>query len=270
MASNHPAQSSSQSSNQSSRQSAGEIATSKSRQPATSRISPWLTPTVYWLGNNIVFPAYFGDIRVTGQHHLPRHGPVILAPLHKSRWDALMVPYAAGRAVTGRDLRFMVSANEVKGLQGWFIRRLGGFPIDPNRPGISSLRHGVELLGQGEMMVIFPEGGIFRDREVHPLKPGLARLALQAQSIQTDQDVRIVPISLAYDPLTPHWGCDVEVNIGKPLNVRHYQTAPVKQAAQQLTTDLNRSLSYLLTGERQIEVADGSQRELLLTSSGHR
>ena len=270
MAPNHLAQSSSQPSNQSS----SAIATSKSQtskphQPATSQISPWLTPAAYWLGNNIVFPAYFGNIRVTGQHYLPRQGPVILAPLHKSRWDALMVPYAAGRAVTGRDLRFMVSASEVRGLQGWFIHRLGGFPIDQSRPGISSLRHGVELLGQGEVMVIFPEGGIFRDREVHSLKPGLARLALQAQSIQTDQDVQIVPISIAYDPVIPHWGCDVEVNIGKPLNVRHYQTAPAKQAAQQLTVDLRRSLDCLLTGKQPIEAVDESRRELLLTTSGH-
>lgn len=261
MASNHPAQSSSQS-------SSSAIAPA-SRPSTTSRISPWLTPAAYWLGRKVVFPAYFGNIQVTGQHHLPRQGPVILAPLHKSRWDALMVPFAAGRAVTGRDLRFMVSADEVKGLQGWFIDRLGGFPIDPTRPGISSLRHGVDLLAQGEMMVIFPEGGIFRDREVHPLKPGLARLALQAQSIQTEHDVQIVPIALAYDPVIPRWGCDVTVNIGKPLNVRHYQTAPAKQAAKQLTGDLNRSLHYLLTGERHIEVADHLPRELMLTSSGH-
>jgi len=42
----------------------------------------------------------------------------------------VVVPYATGRGVTDRDLRFMVSADEVTGLQGWCIRRLGGFPVD--------------------------------------------------------------------------------------------------------------------------------------------
>jgi len=72
-----------------------------------------------------------------------------------------------GRGVTGRDLRFMVSADEVRGIQGWFD--LGGFP--DKHPAITTLRH-ESLLQQGEMLVIFPEGNIFRDGSLHPLKLG--------------------------------------------------------------------------------------------------
>jgi 1-acyl-sn-glycerol-3-phosphate acyltransferase len=76
-------------------------------------------------GNYLVLPAFFSKITVTGQENIPLTGGVILAPTHRSRWDALILPYAVGRLVSGRDLRFMVSANEMKGVQGWFIRRLG-------------------------------------------------------------------------------------------------------------------------------------------------
>lgn len=213
--------------------------------PTTSHFSPWLTPLVYWLGRRIVFPLHFGHITVTGQDNLPQDGPVILAPLHRARWDALLVPYATGRHVTGRDLRFMVSANEVKGLQGWFIRRLGGFAINQNRPGISSLRHGVELLQEGEMMVIFPEGNIFRDDQIHDLKPGLARLALQAETSQQHLGVKIVPIAIRYSQPYPTWGTDVEVQIGVPLSVDQYRAGNPKQAAQRLTQDLKASLTGL-------------------------
>jgi 1-acyl-sn-glycerol-3-phosphate acyltransferase len=55
----------------------------------TSRVSPWLTSLFYPLGHYIVLPFYFGKIEITGQEHLPKDGPVILAPTHRSRWDAL-------------------------------------------------------------------------------------------------------------------------------------------------------------------------------------
>ena len=212
---------------------------------APSRISPWLMPVVYPLGRFLVLPSYFGNIRVYGREHLPTDGPVILAPTHRARWDALMIPFAAGRHVTGRDPRFMVSADEVVGVQGWFIRRLGGFPVDTRRPSIASLRHGVELLRQGEMLVIFPEGGIYRDGEVHPHKPGLGRLAIQAHTSNPLGNLRVVPMSLHYDPSCPKWGCDVEIRIGQPLAVQDYCDRPTKEAAKDLIRDLGDRLQEL-------------------------
>lgn len=209
-----------------------------------SHLSPWLTPIAYGLGCWLVLPLYF-RIRITGQENLPREGAVILAPTHRSRWDALLVPYAAGRFVSGRDIRFMVTADEVKGIQGWFIRHLGGFPVNPRQPGIASLRFGLEVLQNREMMVIFPEGGIFRDKEIHPLKPGLARLALQAEASQPDLDVKIVPIHLDYSQKIPTWGCKVNIQIGQPLSVENYKQGSSKQEAQRLTQDLATALNQL-------------------------
>lgn len=210
-----------------------------------SRFSPWLTPIVYPLAHRVVLPFYFGDITVTGQEHLPIDGPVILAPTHRSRWDAILVPFATGRNVTGRDLRFMVSADEVRGFQGWFIRRLGGFPVNTQRPTIASLRHGVEVLENKEMLVIFPEGGIFRDEDVHPLKPGLARLAIQAELSQPNLGVKIVPMHLHYSDSFPQWGTDVKIQIDRPIEVANYCQGNAKQDAKRLTVDLELKLKAL-------------------------
>lgn len=216
-----------------------------------SRFSPWLTPLVYPLARRVVLPFYFGKIEVTGQENLPKTGPVILAPTHRSRWDAILVPYAAGRGVTGRDLRFMVTADEVKGIQGWFIRRLGGFPVNTKHPTIASLRHGLEVLQNGEMLVIFPEGGIFRDNQVHPLKPGLGRLAIQAEMSQPELGVQVVPIALDYGEAYPTRGCDVKIQIGKPLKMSDYVRGAAKQDARRFTADLEAALKALAgeTGE---------------------
>ncbi|MBL1175094.1 lysophospholipid acyltransferase family protein [Pantanalinema sp. GBBB05] len=213
--------------------------------PPLSRVSPWLISLAYPVGRHALLPFYFQQIEVSGQEHLPHSGAVILAPTHRSRWDAFMIPYVAGHDITGRHLRFMVSANEMTGLQGWFIRRMGGFPIDPKRPTIASLRHGVELLQAGETLVIFPEGDIYRDKQVQPLKPGLARLALQAEASRAHLGITIVPISICYsEPLVP-WRCRVAIRIGKPLKVADYNTAAPKQQAKKLTDDLQQALSTI-------------------------
>ncbi|WP_448562302.1 lysophospholipid acyltransferase family protein [Trichothermofontia sp.] len=214
-----------------------------------SSVSPWLFPMLYILGRHVVLPAYFGKIQVSGIENIPPKGPVILAPTHRSRWDGIVVPYAVGQATTGRTLRFMVTADEVRGVQGWFIRQTGGFPVDTRKPGVSSLRQGIEILQQQDILVIFPEGGIFRDGQVHPLKPGLARLALQAATYQrasgAEAGIHVVPMSLRYGHTIPHWRCGITIKIGSPLAVRDYSDGPRKRMAAELTADLAIALETL-------------------------
>ncbi len=215
------------------------------RTANTSHVSPWFSPLAYFLGRNLVLPFYFRQIRVTGQENIPETAPLILAPTHRSRWDALLVPYAAGRCVTGKDLRFMVTMNECQGLQGWFVRHMGGFPVNPQRPSVTTLRHGVDLLQQKESLVIFPEGGIFRDGKVHPLKAGIARLALTAESSHLGLGVKILPIGINYNQQYPQWGADVSINIGTPISAMDYLNGCVKQDAKKLTQDLGKALQKL-------------------------
>jgi 1-acyl-sn-glycerol-3-phosphate acyltransferase len=240
--------------------------------PVASRVSPWLASLAYPLGRYVLLPFYFNQITVTGQENLPTQGPVIIAPTHRSRWDAFTVSYAAGQDITGRDLRFMVSANEMTGIQGWFIRRFGGFPIDPQQPGISSLRHGVELLCERETLVIFPEGNIYRDAQLHPLKAGLGRLAMQAESLQPALNINIVPMSIQYSQAVPHWGCDVNIRIGSPLQTSNYDITKPKTSAKQLMADLATALIDLDKAQPSFtnsQIVDKSQLSAV-QSSEHR
>jgi 1-acyl-sn-glycerol-3-phosphate acyltransferase len=211
----------------------------------SSKVSPWLISLLHPLARYLVLPTYFGSIWVSGQERLPKTGPAILAPTHRSRWDPILMSHVAGRLVTGRDLHFMTTATEMKGIQGCFVRRLGGFPVDLNRPGIGSLRHGLELLNEGKMVTIFPEGGIFHQETVPRLKPGLARLALNAESAQPGLNIQIVPVSIHYSTLKATLGCDVRIDIGTPISVRSYLQDSVKQGAKQLTADLHDTLEDL-------------------------
>ena len=207
-----------------------------------SRLSPWLAPIMYAIGEKLVLPAYFSHIEITGQENIPETGAVILAPTHQARWDSLLVGLLGKQA--GRYLRFMVTADECLGIQGWFIRRLGGFPVHVRRPSVKSLRHAVQLLQEKEMMAIYPEGNIYKDG-IHPLKPGLARIALRAERSRPNLDVKIVPISLEYSEACPIWRGTARVSIGKPISVADYKAGEPKVRSRELTRDLQIALEGL-------------------------
>lgn len=211
----------------------------------TPQVSPWLGPLAYATGHHLLLPLFFKSITITGQKNIPITGPVILAPTHRARWDSLLLAYATGRYVTGRDLNFMVTVTECQGLQGWLVRQMGGFPIDPEHPAIATLRHTVELLKDQQMLVIYPEGDIFRDRQIHPLKPGISRLALSAEFSHPGLGVKILPVAINYNQPYPTWGTDVTINIGSAINVQDYIGRKVKQSAKHLTDDLSKSLQEL-------------------------
>lgn len=214
--------------------------------PVRSTSSAWLTNIIYPLGQYLVLPGFFREIEVVGKEYLPHTGAVILAPTHRTRWDALLIPYAVGPYVTGRSSRFMVSVDEMKGVQGWFASRLGGFAIDTTKPGIASIRHSVDLLHQGEMLTIFPEGNIFRDGSLHPLKKGLSRIAMQAEALKPGLDLKIIPINLNYEHPFPRFHDRVSIELGKPLQVKDYQQFSTKTGAEKLHLDLTQSLEGLM------------------------
>ena len=181
-------------------------------------ISPWLSPLAMVVSQDIALRLYFRRIAVLGREHLPSAGPVLLAPTHRARWDALLLPHAAGRRVTGRDCRFMVTVDEMRGLQGWLLHRLGCFPVNQTRPAMASLRYAVDLLAAGQQLVVFPEGRIVRSSDAPArLHLGLARLALLAAG--RGVSVPVLPVGIAYGHPLPRWGDRAALCFGAPLHL---------------------------------------------------
>ncbi len=181
---------------------------------------------------DIVLHNYFKNLIVLGESFLPLDGPLVLAPTHRSRWDALMIPMAAGRRITKRDCRFMVTVSEMKGLQGWFLTRLGCFPIDQLKPSLTSLRYSVDLLIDQQQLVVFPEGRINRSGKPIKIEPGLARLSQLA--FRRGVDVRVVPIGIAYSTVLPKPFGSAAICFKKPINISELG----KQAASEFNSKL--------------------------------
>ncbi|NDG74781.1 MAG: 1-acyl-sn-glycerol-3-phosphate acyltransferase [Synechococcaceae bacterium WB8_1B_136] len=217
--------------------SPGVLAPTPRERGLCNGINPWLAPLAMVLTQDVALRGFFGGgVRVKGAEHLPSRGPVLLAPTHRSRWDALMLPHAAGRRVSGRDCRFMVSSDEMVGLQGWFLHRLGCFPVNPRKPAAASLRLAVELLQAGQQLVVFPEGLIEQSDQPLRLMPGLARLAALAEG--QGVSVPVVPVGIAYGHPKPRFGDRAALCFAEPLRLQ----GQGREAAAALNAALLRSL----------------------------
>ncbi|MEB3318876.1 MAG: lysophospholipid acyltransferase family protein [Cyanobacteriota bacterium] len=211
-------------------------------------ISPWLSPLAMVVTQDLALRGFFSEVRVLGREQLPYSGPVLLAPTHRARWDALLLPHAAGRRVTGRDCRFMVTVDEMVGVQGWFLHRLGCFPVDQGRPTMASLRLAIDLLSRGQQLVVFPEGRIQRVDGPIQLHQGLARLAQLAEG--QGVCVAVVPVGIAYSQAIPAPGDRAAVCFGAPLRA----AGQGRQAARAFTADLAQAMG---SAEQAARVAVG-------------
>ena len=158
---------------------------------------------------------------------IPMNASIILAPTHRSRWDGLILTMAMGRRVTSKDCRFMVTNSEMRGIQGWFLKRLGCFSINQLYPSLSTLRYAIDLIEKGEQLVVFPEGKINKYGKELALKEGLYRLAKLATK-KTDSII-ILPIGIAYSNISPKFRSQFCLSFGKPMIMTDYSKITIKE-----------------------------------------
>ncbi|MDF1851697.1 MAG: 1-acyl-sn-glycerol-3-phosphate acyltransferase [Verrucomicrobiales bacterium] len=96
-------------------------------------------------------------IRRTGVGFVPREGGVLLLSNHVSYLDSFILYLSSPRPV-----RFVVleSYTKVKAI-GWFLRLFGAIPIRPERAK-EAISRTVDALEQGDVVCLFPEGGLTR------------------------------------------------------------------------------------------------------------
>ena len=170
---------------------------------------------------DIVLRFFFSKKKiVNNDFSIPKNSSIILAPTHRSRWDGLVLTMAMGRRITNKDCRFMVTRSEMKGMQGWFLKRLGCFSINQLSPSPSTLRYAVKLIEKGEQLVIFPEGKINKHGKRLILKEGLYRLARLAT--KKTKSITIIPIGIAYSNVSPKFRSEFCLSFGKPIEINNY------------------------------------------------
>ncbi len=124
--------------------------------------------------------------RVTGVERVPTEGPAIITPNHKNFLD----PFFVGLALR-RPVEYMAKAELVEGPFGWLLVRLGAFPIRRGEADADAIQTAREILRNGRIVVVFPEGTRVEDPDaLGSPRHGAERLAL-------DTGAPIVPAAIS-------------------------------------------------------------------------
>jgi acyl-[acyl-carrier-protein]-phospholipid O-acyltransferase/long-chain-fatty-acid--[acyl-carrier-protein] ligase len=127
-------------------------------------------------------------LRIEGLENLPEEGGALLTPNHVSWADGLLLLVSCPRRV------HMVAYADYVNVPGlaWLARVLGIIPIKPESGPKSvarSLAEARAALGRGELVCMFPEGGLTRDGQLQEFRPGIMRIIAGGQ-------VPVVPVRL--------------------------------------------------------------------------
>ena len=201
-----------------------------SRNPLDNwyKINPALGFLAMFVTQDIVLRFFFSKKKIINNvFSIPIKSSIILAPTHRSRWDGLVLTMAMGRRVTNKDCRFMVTKSEMKGIQGWFLKRLGCFSINQLSPSLSALRYAIDLIEKGEQLVVFPEGKINKYGKKLVLKQGLYRLAKLAA--KKTESITILPIGIAYSEVSPKFRSEFCLYFGPPIIINDNFNLNIKE-----------------------------------------
>jgi 1-acyl-sn-glycerol-3-phosphate acyltransferase len=199
---------------------------------------------------------------ITGFHHVPRTGPVIIAGNHISFADEIFTPLAARRQV------FYFAKAEYftgRGLRGWamasFFRGMGQVPVErgDTRSAAASIEIGVDVLGMGQALGIFPEGTRSPDGRLYKFRTGVARLALRSGA-------PVVPAGLVgtrqvLPPGSRRWHlAPVAVHFGAPLEFpRRPQDERSSRTLRAITEQIREAVQEL-SGQQYVDAFAASSK----------
>ncbi|HTU36588.1 MAG TPA: lysophospholipid acyltransferase family protein [Acidimicrobiales bacterium] len=132
----------------------------------------------YWVLKAVLTPIFLVlfRVKVEGREHIPKHGAAVLAANHQSFCDSFFIPLVVARRVT-----YLAKAEYFDSWKtAWFFRAAGQIPI--RRGGGSVSERALEtaradVLGQGRLLGLYPEGTRSLDGYVHKGRTGVTRLS---------------------------------------------------------------------------------------------
>ena len=169
---------------------------------------------------------YFVDIQKHGTENVPKWGPVIFAANHpNSIMDTMILGFCSDRQV-----HYMARSGLFEYMPLKFIfDRCGVIPIYRSQDGTdkskntSSFEAAYELLEDGKVLGIFPEGRNSQEWRLLDIKTGTARIALGAEARNDfDLGVRVVPVGLNYQD-RDRFLTSVLLRFGEPIDIRKWK-----------------------------------------------
>lgn len=153
-------------------------------------VPEYLLRFVAWVASRLVY-----RFKVQGDAHIPGSGPAVLICNHVSFVDAVLL-----MAASPRPIRFLMDHRIFRvPVLGALFRLAKAIPVAPQAEDASAYERAfdaaAQVLREGDLLAIFPEGGITRDGELQPFKGGVIKILERARA--DGLEVPVVPMALS-------------------------------------------------------------------------
>lgn len=218
----------------------------------------------YWVLKYIVLGPWLflaGRPTFEGGSNFPKDGAALLAINHLSAADWLFLPLRAPRRITFLAKSEYFTGSGLKGkFQRFFFAQTGQVPIDRTDADAATdaMETGARVLGECQILGMFPEGTRSPDGKLYRGKTGIARVALKS-------GIPIVPVGvigtdrfLRADSHVPH-RAKIRVRIGEPLDVSPWlDRIGDRDAEREITDEVMRRIQAL-TGQEYVPDVYGAE-----------
>jgi 1-acyl-sn-glycerol-3-phosphate acyltransferase len=210
-----------------------------------SSSTPWIDRVIRMWARTVVRAAGI-DLAIEGAEKLDRAQRYVLVSNHYSYFDIPCV-----FAAVPQPIRFMAKVSLFKiPIFGWAIGRAGFIPIDRKnrRTAVKSFDLAAQRIRRGNTIVIFPEEGRSRHREMRAFQRGAFLLALKTE-------LPILPIAIdgTYDVfcvgarrVTP---AKVTIRIGEPIATAGASVRDKERMATESRAQIEKMLGVYGTSE---------------------
>lgn len=157
----------------------------------------------------------FCQLHFEGRDHIPAQGGCVLTCNHTMGPDFLVVGY-----ISPRQIYFMVKSESIEANRwlGRFLRYNGCFPIHRGDGDMGAVQHAIDLVRNGRVLGMFPEGTRSRTGKLQRGRSGAAFVAIQAQApIVPVAVVNSEPIFQRANYLSLKPRATVTARVGPPL-----------------------------------------------------
>ena len=157
-------------------------------------VPEYLLRFVAWVLSHFVY-----RFKVAGEQNIPTQGAAILACNHVSFVDAVLL-----MAASPRPIYFLMDHNIFKvPVLGWLFKLAKAIPIAPRAENPAAYEAAFDaaakVLKDGELLAIFPEGGITKDGTLQEFKGGIMKIL--ERTSQQGINAPVIPMAL-----TNLWG----------------------------------------------------------------
>lgn len=189
----------------------------------------------------VIFLVYIFNLVVfrvekIGEENIKEKGAYLICANHRSNWDAPILVSNFKRKVYVMAKAELFKNKFIK----WFGRKCCVFPVKRGMRDIESIKYSLNLLKDGEILVIFPEGTRNGMEKNGKAQNGVAYMAIRT-------GVPVIPVGIQGE-MKPFK--KVKLNIGEPLDFSQYKTnKPEKEILDRVSKEIMDNI-IMLTNEK--------------------